>query len=250
MTSLSIFGDTRTRVGVRHALIAPDGHVPSVLPGIEDATCIVLISPEMGAKFTQLLVSFSGAGVIRFPANDSEAFGYVVGGSVTLEISLEANRLETGHYFFLPARQSSKLAEPDEGTTVVFFFKRYSIQAGMAPPEIIVGQANQIPGQPYLGDESALLQTLLPCGPSFDMAVNIFNYEPGAHLPFVETHIMEHGLLMLEGRGIYRLEDFWYPVAEGDCIWIAPYCPQWFVAMGKTPARYLYYKDVNRPVFP
>ena len=29
-------------------------------------------------------------------------------------------------------------------------------------------------------------------------------------------------------------------------IWMAPFCPQWFVAMGKDPARYLYYKDVNR----
>jgi (S)-ureidoglycine aminohydrolase len=27
---------------------------------------------------------------------------------------------------------------------------------------------------------------------------------------------------------------------------MASYCPQWFVAMGKKPARYLYYKDVNR----
>ena len=27
---------------------------------------------------------------------------------------------------------------------------------------------------------------------------------------------------------------------------MAPFCPQWFVAMGKGPARYLYYKDVNR----
>ena len=69
------------------------------------------------------------------------------------------------------------------------------------------------------------------------MAANIFNYKPGAYLPFVETHIMEHGFLMLEGEGIYRLEDSWYPVAGGDCIWMAPYCPQWFVAMGKSPAR-------------
>ena len=36
------------------------------------------------------------------------------------------------------------------------------------------------------------------------------------------------------------------PVAAGDVIWMAPFCPQWFVAMGKTPASYLYYKDVNR----
>ena len=43
-----------------------------------------------------------------------------------------------------------------------------------------------------------------------------------------------------------RLGDAWYPVQQGDVIWMAPFCPQWFVAMGKAPARYLYYKDVNR----
>ena len=65
-------------------------------------------------------------------------------------------------------------------------------------------------------------------------------------LPLVEVHVMEHGLLMLDGKGVYRLGDDWYPVRQGDVIWIAPYCPQWFVAMGKGPARYLYYKDINR----
>ena len=87
--------------------------------------------------------------------------------------------------------------------------------------------------------------------PAFDMAVNIFTYRPGATLPFVEHHIMEHGLLMLAGQGVYRLENEWYPVREGDVIWMAPYCPQWFVAMGDSPASYLYYKNVNRlPALP
>jgi (S)-ureidoglycine aminohydrolase len=27
---------------------------------------------------------------------------------------------------------------------------------------------------------------------------------------------------------------------------MAPYCPQWFGALGKTPAKYLIYKDWNR----
>jgi (S)-ureidoglycine aminohydrolase len=78
------------------------------------------------------------------------------------------------------------------------------------------------------------------------MAVNIFTYQPGATLPFVETHIMEHGLVMLKGQGVYRLDADYHPVQTGDVIWMAPYCPQWFVAMGKTPASYLYYKNVNR----
>ncbi len=62
----------------------------------------------------------------------------------------------------------------------------------------------------------------------------------------VEIHVMEHGLMILEGGGIYRLGDHWYPVQEGDFIWMAQYCPQWFGALGKVPSKYLIYKDWNR----
>ena len=51
---------------------------------------------------------------------------------------------------------------------------------------------------------------------------------------------------MLEGGGIYRLGDSWYPVTAGDFIWMGPWCPQWFGAIGKVPAKYLIYKDWNR----
>ena len=51
---------------------------------------------------------------------------------------------------------------------------------------------------------------------------------------------------MLRGQGVYRLDADYHPVQAGDVIWMASYCPQWFVAMGRTPASYIYYKDVNR----
>jgi (S)-ureidoglycine aminohydrolase len=116
----------------------------------------------------------------------------------------------------------------------------------VAAPRIIVGREQDVEGQPFLGDADARLHVLLPDEPAFDLAVNVFRFRPGATLPFVEVHVMEHGLLMLEGQGVYRLGDSWYPVRAGDVIWMAPFCPQWFVAMGKTPSAYLYYKDVNR----
>ena len=97
-----------------------------------------------------------------------------------------------------------------------------------------------------MGDEDARLKTLLPIAPEFDMAVNIFTYQPGATLPQVEIHVMEHGLMMLAGQGVYRLSNDYFPVAAGDVIWMASYCPQWFVAMGKTAASYIYYKDIHR----
>jgi (S)-ureidoglycine aminohydrolase len=249
-TKTSVFGDSRTHIGPRHALIAPDGHVPSSLPGIDKATAVVLISEELGASFTQVLFTLQANGGAVLPSSGAEAFAYIVRGSVNVEIGGHNHSLSEGGFVFAPAGLAWKLERASEGAQLNLFFKRYVPLDGAVPPAIVVGREGQVTGQPYLGDEDARLQILLPDSPSFDMAVNILNYNPGAYLPFVETHVMEHGLLMLEGKGIYRLEDAWYPVAAGDCIWMAPYCPQWFTAMGKSPARYLYYKDVNRPVFP
>jgi (S)-ureidoglycine aminohydrolase len=52
-------------------------------------------------------------------------------------------------------------------------------------------------------------------------------------------------LCQLQGKGIYRLADDWYPVTAGDAIWMAPYVPQWFAALGDRPARYILYKDTS-----
>ena len=74
----------------------------------------------------------------------------------------------------------------------------------------------------YMNDEALRIQELLPNELGFDMAVNIFTYQPGGDLPTVEPHIMEHGLLYLQGQAMYML-DQWYPVQQGDSIWMARY---------------------------
>jgi (S)-ureidoglycine aminohydrolase len=109
-----------------------------------------------------------------------------------------------------------------------------------------VGHEDNVASVALMGDEDLQVRGLLPDSPSFDFAVNTMTYQPGAALALVEIHVMEHGLLMLEGGGIYRLGDNWYPVTAGDFIWMAPFCPQWFGALGKQPAKYLIYKDWNR----
>jgi (S)-ureidoglycine aminohydrolase len=118
--------------------------------------------------------------------------------------------------------------------------------SGQAAPTSFTGHEDDIAESPFLGDPHARLKVLLPDGATWDMAVNVFTYDPGATLPFVETHVMEHGMLFLAGGGVYRLDADWHPVTAGDALWIAPYCPQWFIAAGPGPARYIYYKDVNR----
>ena len=75
-----------------------------------------------------------------------------------------------------------------------------------------------------------------------------FSFDPGFGLPVVETHVMEHGLFFLQGKGLYYLGNEWMEVEKDDFIWMGPYCPQSFYATGPTPAKYLYYKNVNRDI--
>lgn len=242
-----LFGTTRAHIAARHALITPENHVTSVLPGLTRATAVVLINPAMGAGFAQLLVSFEPGGGGTLPGDGLETFGYVMSGGLTATLNGKKHPLTAGGYFFAPPGCPWSLSAAKKGTRLTFFQKRYAGLAGVEPPPPFAGNAEKVQGAPFLGDPAADLKVLLPDMPAHDWAVNLFTYQPGGHLPFVEVHVMEHGLVMLAGAGVYRLEDRWYPVEAGDVIWMAPYCAQWFVAMGKTPARYLYYKDVNRP---
>ena len=244
---IPLFGHTRARIAARHALITPGNHVNSSVPGITGATSVVLINEAMGAKFAQLLVTFAADGRAAQPASAIQTVGYVMQGGGQLAVGKDRAKVGPGGYFYAPAGQPWSLTAPKAGTTLTLFQKKYVALPGVAEPKAVIGDVAKVKGTPYLGDPAASLQTLLPNDPAFDLAVNIFAYQPGGHLPFVEVHVMEHGLIMLGGQGVYRLEDSWYPVQAGDVVWMAPYCAQWFVAMGKTPASYLYYKDVNRP---
>jgi (S)-ureidoglycine aminohydrolase len=154
--------------------------------------------------------------------------------------------LASGHYAYVPPDTDYEFKSERVGTRLLIFQKRFEPLPGQNVPDALFGNSAKVEGVPFLGNKNACLQKLLPDTLAFDMAVNIFVYQPGTALPFVETHIMEHGLLMLAGTGIYRLDVDWYPVQAGDVIWMAPYCPQWFAAIGDAPASYIYYKDANR----
>jgi (S)-ureidoglycine aminohydrolase len=243
---MDLFGSTRSRVCRDHALICPDSFVPSGLPGWNKARGVVLIAPALGAGFTQYIALLEPGGTAAPAAVGVERLVYVLDGAVTARLTGGSEHaLTAGGFAFVPAGAVLPL-RAETATRLNVFEKRYVARPNVAPPQLIIGREQEVKGQPFLGDPDARLQVLLPDEPAFDLAVNVFTYQPGAALPQVEIHVMEHGLLMLDGQGVYRLGDDWYPVCRGDAIWMAPYCRQWFVAMGKAPARYLYYKDINR----
>lgn len=239
-----VFGSTRSRVERNYALITPDTHVTTTLVGWSETQAVIHISPEMGARFTQYTAVVGPGGTSGQAGSGIERFVYVTNGSIRVSTDRERD-LTAGAFVFFPADSDASI-HVQESATLVVFEKRYVPHPDFESPQMVIGDANETPGEPFMGDPDAVLQTFLPVSGEYDMAVNLFTYQPGATLPQVEIHVMEHGLLMLGGQGVYRLGEEHFPVTNGDVIWMASYCPQWFVAMGKEPASYLYYKDVNR----
>lgn len=232
-------GHTRSANRADHLLSTPDTHIRAPLPGMQNATAIVHVSPAKGAAFTQLTAMFEAGGMLG--PSDLQRFFYVVEGKLTVA----GKTLEAGGYGYLPPGHDVML-RADMPARVAIIEKPYIPLKGTALPAALFGDEGVIMPQAVLGDDDVEVRTLLPVDPAFDFAMNTLTYQPGATLPMVEVHVMEHGLLMLAGGGIYRLGDGWYPVEEGDFIWMAPYCPQWFGALGKQPSKYLIYKDWNR----
>jgi len=243
---MEISAMTRSVVKKNHALISPDGYVNSVLPGWTNCTVNVIINGEMGASLCQTLITMHKGGRLSGITSDAQIFFYLLEGQCKVSVSGAEKIISRGQFVYVPVENEYQFENANEGTQWISFHKKYEKLDAFDIPSSIFGDASDIDGVEYLGDPGLRLQVLLPDHFSFDMAVNIFTYDPGAHLPFVETHIMEHGLMYLQGQGIYRLDQDWYPVKKGDSIWMAPYCPQWFTAMGKEPAVYIYYKNVNR----
>jgi (S)-ureidoglycine aminohydrolase len=237
---------TRSVVKNNHAVICPDGYINSTVPGWTNCTVNVIINEQMGADLCQTLITFNKNGQLQGVTSESQIFFYLIEGNCKATVSGETKTMSSGQFVYVPVQKEYVFEEATEGTRLLTFHKVYEYLKGHPVPLTIFGDAATVPGPEYLNDPALRLQVLLPDNLSFDMAVNIFTYDPGGHLPFVETHIMEHGLLYLQGQGVYMLDHQWYPIKKGDSIWMAPYCQQWFTAMGKEPAVYIYYKNVNR----
>jgi (S)-ureidoglycine aminohydrolase len=206
---------------------------------------VVHVAPQLGARFTQMTAEFAADGTLG--SAPAQRFIYVLEGELELKAGGNHYSLLPGGFAFLPQATPHTVRALIPSRAAVIEKPYQQLSGGEAQTaKIVVGNEAAISPEALMGDEALRVRSLMPDGPAYDFAVNTMTYDPGAALSMVEIHVMEHGLLMLEGGGIYRLGDDWYPVEAGDFIWMGPYCPQWFGALGKRPAKYLIYKDWRR----
>src|SRR5207244_12608840 len=95
------FGFTRNIVRQRYALLTPSGFVPSYLPGWEKAVCNVLISPAMGAKFSQLLVTLENEGQCQGNTGANQYCISLVAGAGAIMLDERTPRSEAGSCEYL-----------------------------------------------------------------------------------------------------------------------------------------------------
>eukprot|EP00250_Pteridium_aquilinum_P012275 c20616_g1_i2 orf=154-1098(+) len=237
-------GFTRSVYKRDHALITPESQVFTTLPGWLRTTAAYLITPATRSHFTMYIAKMEANSSSGPPASGTERFIFVINGDLVLSTHFEGTqKLSVDSFAYLPPNAKHSL-QCDSTATVVIFERRYQ-KVRDENPKVIVGSTHTQPILETPG-EVFVLRKLLPQSEEYDFNIHVMDFEPGEFLNVKEVHYNQHGLLMLEGCGIYRLGDVWYPVQAGDAIWMAPFVPQWYAALGRTRTRYLLYKDVNR----
>lgn len=219
-----------------------------------DATRLWVIARPLSGfaeTFSHYIMEVQPGGGSQTPEPDSAAQGvlFVVEGSFTLTFNGKQHLMEPGSYAYLPAGLQWTLTNTGTAATRFHWIrKRYDALAGLDLPDPIVTRDQDTAPHvmPDTGGAWATTRFVDPTDLRHDMHVTIVTFQPGGVIPFLETHVMEHGLYVLEGKAAYRLNQDWVEVEAGDYMWLRAFCPQACYAGGPGPFRYLLYKDVNR----
>ena len=242
-----------TRAVVRRgnfAIIPPTGLVNNTVPGIEGCRVSIIASPKMGASFVQYVIDVpKSCGTTRVFGNDPriECFAYVVSGSAVFVCDGKSYDAPQGAYIYSPAGTGLEFRNDRDETAKLLLYKQVFVPLeGAALPKVCFGNVNDIAYREYDDMANVFIKDLLPVDVSFDMNMHILSFEPGACHPFVETHVQEHGMYILEGEGTYLLDDDWFLIRPEDYIWMGPFTAQAAYGIGRTNFTYIYSKDCNR----
>lgn len=227
--------------------------VTSALPFWDNARFWILARPLSGfaETFSQYIVELGPQGGSDQPETDPKAQGalFVVSGQMSIILEGQAHAVAAGGFVYLPAGSQWTVRNTADAACVFHWIrKRYQSLPGLPAPEAFFASDSTVEPSAMPGTDGAWATTRFmdPADLRHDMHITIVTLQPGAVIPFAETHVMEHGLYVLQGKGIYHLNQTWVEVEAGDFMWLRAFCPQACYAGGPEPFRYLLYKDVNR----
>jgi len=227
--------------------------VTSKLPFWHKTRAWIMARPLSGfaETFAQYIVEVSpqGGSTNPEPDNLAQAVLFVVAGKITVQIDGQIYEIARGGYAYIPAGVNWTVENSStHKATFHWIRKRYEAVTGIEAPRPFVTSDKEVePTQmPDCDGAWATTRFVDPDDVGHDMHVNIVTFKKGGLIPFEETHVMEHGLYVLQGTARYLINQDWYDVEPGDFMWLRAFSPQACVATSDEPFRYLLYKDVNR----
>ena len=225
--------------------------VTSYFPHWTGARAWVLARPLSGfaETFSYYVMDVEEGGGSSNPDPDpkAEAVLFVVKGSASLVLDGITHELVAGSYVYIAAGCAWSLSANSQ-TIFHWVRKSYAPADGVEHPDSFVTHDDEAKPIEMAGAEGiwSTSRFVDPSDLRHDMHVNIVNFAPGGIIPFAETHVMEHGIYILQGTARYYLNGDWVDVEPGDFLWLRAFCPQACITTGDEPFRYLLYKDVNR----
>ena len=227
--------------------------VASLFPHWEKARGWILARPLSGfaETFVQTIMEVAPGGGSERPEPDpgAEAALFVVEGTLSLTIAGKRHELQPGGFAYVPPGTLWNVRNATKSNVLFHWFRKaYEAVDGLDKPDVIIADERTIApfAMPDTQGRWATTRFMDPADLRHDMHITIVTLEPGGVIPFEETHIMEHGLYVLEGKAVYKLNTDWVEVEAGDFMWLRAFCPQAVYAGGPGKFRYLLYKDVNR----
>ena len=138
------------------------------------------------------------------PDPGAETALFVTEGKIIVLLDGTRHRLEAGGFAYLPPGSRWSLENPGAGTAHFHWLrKRYEAADGLgAPDPIFVSDQEVEPTQMPDTDLWATTRFMDPADLRHDMHVTIVTLQPGGTIPFEETHVMEHGLYVLQGQRV------------------------------------------------
>jgi len=227
--------------------------VTSLLPHWAHTKLWVIARPMTGFSetFSQYVMEVAPSGGSSRPEMQAgvQSVLFVTQGEMRLTLGGQTPILQAGGYAYIPAGSDWAVHNRAAGPLRFHWIRKlYEPVEGIAPPQALITSDQAVTPIPMPDTNGAWATSRFidPTDLAHDMHVNVVTFQPGGTIPFEETHVMEHGLYVLEGKAVYKLNKDWVEVEAGDFMWLRAYCPQACYAAGPGPFRYLLYKDVNR----
>jgi (S)-ureidoglycine aminohydrolase len=239
----------RRGAGGAYTLLTPANRYASRLPNVRDGLVYKLVTPRLApARFGQYLLDLEAGGALTDVTPGFEDFLYGLSGDAVLHGARDVG-LGAGGWCYLPPGEGFSLDAGGEPAQVLWLKRPYESWPGLGEPGALSGHREDAPWEDTGVPGFRRRELIPPRDPRHDFNMSLLAFDPGVGLDKVEVHDEEHGLYMTAGGGVYHLDGAQLEVRRDDFIYLAPYCPQSFVATGAEPAEYLLYKDVYRDGF-